>query len=321
MRTMRFAWCLVWGCVALAVQMAGATVSVDLAGVWSVRLADGEQPAVPLNVPGDVHSALLAAGRIPDPYFGANEMDIQWVGQKAWLAERSFEVPTTLLECQSVILRLEHVDTFCELAINGRKVGETGNRFRRYDFEVKPLLRPGRNMITALFRSAEQITEERGDALSYPIPMVDNGRVPHINLIRKPACHGGWDWGIAVMATGFAGPVKLLGSDLARIDYVYCDQVHRPDVCEVTVTAEVTSADGGESTLAVAFGEARGAAGDAEAWRESRLGDGGRAAEAVVAEWRGDQHLYDLKVTVGADTLTRRLGLRTIEVDQSARPR
>ena len=88
MRTMRFAWCLVWGCVALAVQMAGATVSVDLAGVWSVRLADGEQPAVPLNVPGDVHSALLAAGRIPDPYFGANEMDIQWVGQKAWLAER-----------------------------------------------------------------------------------------------------------------------------------------------------------------------------------------------------------------------------------------
>ena len=193
MRTMRFAWCLVWGCVALAVQMAGATVSVDLAGVWSVRLADGEQPAVPLNVPGDVHSALLAAGRIPDPYFGANEMDIQWVGQKAWLAERSFEVPTTLLECQSVILRLEHVDTFCELAINGRKVGETGNRFRRYDLRSSRCY-GRRNMITALFRSAEQITEERGDALSYPIPMVDNGRVLHINLIRKPACHGGWDW-------------------------------------------------------------------------------------------------------------------------------
>ena len=329
MRTMRFVWFLAWGCVALAVQAVCAVESVDLAGVWSVRQTDCDQPAVPLNVPGDVHSALLAAGRIPDPYFGANEAAVQWVGQKDWLAERSFDVPAALLACRSVILRLEHVDTFCELAINGRKVGETGNRFRRYDFEVKPLLQPGRNTITALFRSAEQITEERGAALGYPIPMVDNGRVPHINLIRKPACHGGWDWGIALMATGFAGPVKLLGSDLARIDYVYCDQAHRPGVCEVTVTAEVVSPEGGASTLSVTLGEASVA-------RPVTLKPGMNRVSATVSVERpklwwpsgaGEQHLYDLAVTVGTDTFKRRLGLRTIEVvnqpdpgDTSARP-
>ncbi len=132
-----------------------------------------------------MHSALLAAGLHPDPYFGANEADVQWVGQKAWLAERSFDVPAALLAQRSVILRLEHVDTFCELAINGRKIGETGNRFRRYDFEVKSLLRPGRNTITALFHSAEQITEERGDALAI---QSDGGQrwVPPHHMIRNP---------------------------------------------------------------------------------------------------------------------------------------
>ena len=30
--------------------------------------------AVPITLPGDVHSALLAADIIPDPYFGENEM-------------------------------------------------------------------------------------------------------------------------------------------------------------------------------------------------------------------------------------------------------
>ena len=45
---------------------------LDLAGPWS--LADAERQYVaPITLPGDVHSALLAAGLIPDPYHGRNE--------------------------------------------------------------------------------------------------------------------------------------------------------------------------------------------------------------------------------------------------------
>ncbi|MDR2850111.1 MAG: glycoside hydrolase family 2 protein [Verrucomicrobiota bacterium] len=318
-------------CGALAGHAAGGPPAntLDLAGVWSLRQAGGTAPAVPLNVPGDVHSALLAAGRIPDPYFGSNELDIQWVGQADWLAERTFEAPAALLAKRSVVLRLEHVDTFCEIRINGVAAGETGNRFRRYDFEVRPLLRPGVNTITALFRSAEKISDERGAALAYPIPIVDNGVVPHINLIRKPACHGGWDWGIALMATGFAGKTELIGTDVARIDYVYSTQKHRPGSVDVTVTADVTSPQGGETTLSVALGDARTRV-------PVKLAAGPNRVSARVTVdnpllwWpngSGGQHLYDLAVTVGEDTFTRRLGLRTIEVinkpdagDTSAKP-
>ena len=319
--------------VLAAVLMCGALAAqaevLDLAGVWSVSQVGGNDPAIPLNVPGDIHSALLAAGRIPDPYFGRNEMDIQWVGQADWTAERTFNVPAALLAKQSVCLRLEHVDTFCEIRVNGAKVGETGNRFRRYEFDVKPFLVPGKNTVTALFRSAERISEERGAALAFPLPIVDNGLVDHINLLRKPACHGGWDWGIAMMVTGFAGPVRIIGTDTARIDYVYTAQKHRPGACDVTVTAEVTSPSGGDATLAVTLGGAR-------ADIPVKLAPGANRVTTDLtidrpALWwpsgAGPQPLYDLTVSIGEDTLTRRIGLRTIEVinkpdegDKSSRP-
>jgi len=319
-------------CAGMAVPSFSAAAQpsvVDLAGAWSVRQADGDKAAVAMQVPGDVHSALLAAGLIPDPYFGRNEMEVQWVGKKDWVVERTFDVPDSLLSKRSVCLRLEHVDTFCEISINGKKVGETGNRFRRYDFEVKPFLKQGENTITALFRSAELISEARAAEIPYPIPMVDNGLVKHINLIRKPACHGGWDWGIALMMTGFAGKTQLIGTDLARIDYVYCDQKHAAGRCDVTVTADVTSPEGGESVLSVTLGEAKASVPVKLAAGSNRI-----SAKVVVEQPRlwwpngaGKQELYDLAVSVGEDTLTRRLGLRTVEVvnkpdagDTSSRP-
>ncbi len=320
MRMMR--WMLAVSLVCGLVMSWACADTLDLAGAWSVRQADGDQAPIPIQVPGDVHSALLAAQLIPDPYFGRNENEIQWVGRKDWLVERSFDVPDSLLARKSVCLRLEHVDTFCVLSINGQKVGETGNRFRRYDFEVKPLLRSGKNTITALFKSAELVTEERAKLLPFQLPIVDNATVKHINLIRKPACHGGWDWGIALMATGFAGKTELIGTDVARVDYVSCDQQHQPGRCDVTVTAEVTSPAGGDTELTVKLGEA-----NAQVPVSLKPGANRVSAAVTIRSPRlwwpsgaGEQALYDLAVTVGDGALSRKLGLRTIEVINKADP-
>ncbi|HEY8286849.1 MAG TPA: hypothetical protein VIJ28_20860, partial [Chloroflexota bacterium] len=34
---------------------------------------------IPVAVPGDVHTALIAAGRIPDPFYDRNEVECAWV--------------------------------------------------------------------------------------------------------------------------------------------------------------------------------------------------------------------------------------------------
>lgn len=316
-----------WGWQASADDTPSSTL--DLAGTWSVRQADGDQPAIPMQIPGDVHSALLAAKLIPDPYFGRNEDDVQWVGEKEWIVERTFDVSNDLLAKKSVCLRLEHVDTFCTVSINGQVVGETGNRFRRYDFDVKPFLNLGKNTITGYFKSSVAIANEKASKLPFPVPIVDNSMYRNINLIRKPACNGGWDWGIALMVAGFAGKTELIGTDVARIDYVTCDQAHQPGRCEVTVNVDVTSPIRGDTTLDVALG-------DVHVNVPVSLVPGANRVSAKVAVdhprlwWpngAGEQALYDLSVKVGDGVFTRKLGLRTIEVinkpdagDTSAKP-
>lgn len=70
-------------------------------------------------------------------------------------------------------------------------------------------------------------------------------------LIRKPACHAGWDWGLAQMTTGFCGPVRLVAHDGPKIDYVYSSQAFNADFsrCDLTIFADVTEADGAAHTV------------------------------------------------------------------------
>ncbi|MBR4171017.1 MAG: glycoside hydrolase family 2 protein [Kiritimatiellae bacterium] len=309
--------CLLAGMLCAACVAFGSQ-KVGLSGTWKLRQADGDATVYDMTIPGGIHTALLDAKKIPDPFFGRNELDVQWVGQKDWIVERSFHVDASLLSHDSVILRLEHVDTFCEISINGERVGETANYFRRYDFDVKRFLKPGLNTFTALFRSADNKTEELGEKLPYEIPMVNNGIVPHMNLIRKPICHGGWDWGLALMVTGFADEPVLIATDTARIDYVYCDQQHEKDVVKLTVHADVISPNGGDTKMRVSVEET------GEVVEGSVTLDPGKNSLSAPIEienpklwWpsgAGEQNLYTITVTVGDSSFTRKIGLRTVEV-------
>ena len=56
---------------------------LDLSGTWTLSDESGEI-TVPMRVPGDVHTALLEAGVIPDPYVGRNEYAVRWVADRDW---------------------------------------------------------------------------------------------------------------------------------------------------------------------------------------------------------------------------------------------
>lgn len=288
---------------------------VDLSGVWTLS-GDGVGK-VQARVPGDVHSALLEAGLIGDPYYSYGELDNLWVGRQDWTLSRTFTLDKAFLGHETVYLRAEDVDTFCEISVNGHHVGETTNRFRRWEWDVRPYLVEGENVITGVFRSAEKITEELSRGYDYPLPMSDLGLVPHINLIRKPACHGGWDWGPCQMVTGFAGPVQLLGTDRARIDYVYCDQdFSRKGRVTVRVNVEVTSPKGGTAPATFRLaGQTRRLT--------ARLNPGKNILKADFTiknpqlwwpNGMGSQPMYPLEVQVGESKATKKLGLRKLEL-------
>ena len=129
--------------------LTGRAVELDLAGEWTLSGSNevGQAISCPIAVPGDVHSALFKAKLMPNPFWGCNETNVQWVGRHDWTIERTFDISAELLEHKKIILRLEDCDTFADIFVNGENVGSTCDRFLRWDFDVKPFLKIGKNVI------------------------------------------------------------------------------------------------------------------------------------------------------------------------------
>ena len=89
---------------------------MDLAGTWQMT---GGGVSIAAEVPGDQYSALLAAGRIPDPYIGLNEQSVQSWRECDWVFSREFELPSDLLACTEIFLRLDYLATVARIAIHG----------------------------------------------------------------------------------------------------------------------------------------------------------------------------------------------------------
>ncbi len=107
---------------------ADGVVRFDLGGAWQVaRQGTSETiPAavIPATVPGCIHTDLLAAKKIPDPFYRDNEKAVQWVGEANWLYSRSFDVAEDLLAHDHVVLKCEGLDTL-------RRSGSTARKSRR----------------------------------------------------------------------------------------------------------------------------------------------------------------------------------------------
>jgi beta-mannosidase len=291
-------------------------VEIDLHGTWRLIQADtGETTEA--RVPGDNYTTLCEAGKIPDPFYGMNENEVQWVREKDWIYTREFEVPETVLSHTSVFLTCDSLDTITEIFINGKSVGKTDNMFRRYAFEVKEMLVREKNRIEIRFFSIPEIAGHRAAVLDHPFPVTKNSQVPHINLIRKVQCHAGWDWGICLLVAGIYGTLTLTATSSGRIDYITTTQHHKKGSCRVTVTAELFS----QTTVQKALLEIK--LGEQIVKRKITLKSGVTIVreEIVITNpklwWpngEGEQFLYDLTVTLDGQTVKKRLGLRTLEL-------
>lgn len=297
-------------------SVAAKSEELDLAGTWRLSMSGGSV-SCPVAVPGGIYTALYEAGRIPDPYFGQNEKLTQWPSRAEWDFERSFEVSASMASMKSVVLRLDDVDCFADVFVNGRKVGITGNRFQRYDMDVKDCVRPGRNDIRVHFRSTELVSYAETNKYDRNFNIA-NATVRSINLVRTVQCHGGWDWGITQMDTGLMGTVKLIAVDTARLDYVYTTQRFADDYSsvEVEVAAEAFAPEDGEADFLVQLGDVR------KSTRVKLSKGTNRVSQVLVVQrprlwWPnecGEQNLYDMNVALGGSSIERRIGLRKVEV-------
>ena len=291
---------------------APSTAALTLAGVWQLRDADGGN-ACPITLPGDVHSALLAAGLIPDPYFGANEAQVQWVATRDWIISRSFELQA---KPGYWTLTLDEVDCLADVYLNGVLLGSLENQFRRHRFDVAAHLINGINELRLHFHDAVAGAQRRHAAHPFELPytMGSDRRLP-INLLRKTQCAGGWDWNICLMPIGLYGEVSLRRSGVGLIGHVGVQQLHHRDgTVDVTVEVEVHGYGDGYAVLDVEFDGALQQ--QTVAVRAGATLHQHTFTVATPQLWwptgQGGQPLYPLRVRLDDMEEQRRIGLRTI---------
>ena len=311
---------------------AGVT-TLDLGGRWTLRQQGGGEAipaAVPGVVPGVVHTDLLAAGKIPDPFYGKNEDDLQWIGEATWTYSRDFDVPADWLKRGQVLLRFRGLDTVAAIDLNGQRVAETDNMFRAYEFDVKALLKEGTNAIRVTFSPIQPYIKERIERakkeLSGPATWYDG-----MPMIRKPVYSEGWDFGPRFYTSGIWKPVELVAWDAARLTYVTVDQAIRGDLAaddaagvdlSVTAHADVDPAANGLTATATVSLDGKPVA-ETSAAMSGESTPLALSLERPALWWpagMGGQPLYDVTVEVKdrdgnvIDRNVRRIGVRRVEL-------
>jgi beta-mannosidase len=181
---------------------------------WEFRLAaDQESPQAditpqkwyPATIPGTVHTDLLNADLIPDPFYGKNEIDLQWIGQRDWEYQTQFDFPSEMETEKTTYLIFKGLDTFAHIYLNGELIGKTENMFINYRFTVTDRLKEKNNVLKIVFKSAlntaRKLIDEHGELFS--------ARWPERSYARKAQYSFGWDWGPAFPTAGMWKPLYL----------------------------------------------------------------------------------------------------------------
>ena len=279
---------------------------------WKFCDANRPDPRHPATVPGCVHRDLLQAGLIPDPFWGTNELQLQWIEEKQWEYSASFDLPSVVLAETEVDLVCDGLDTCATVYLNGHEVARTDNMFVAWRWPVKPKLVNGANEIRIVFASAlEYIRTHRPEHR----PRENHDPVGRSQVIRKEQCQFGWDWGPRFVTAGIWKAIRLEGWSENRIETIHVRQTHHRARVKLTLIPELAREDRDVT------------------YRSRLIFDGSLVAQSDTLDlqvadplrwWpndHGDQPLYDLDVEARKGSLVvgrwrKRIGLRTIKLDR-----
>lgn len=298
---------------------------------WAVRATSGAVPArldgveVAATVPGTVHTDLLDAGLVPDPYVDDGERDLAWMRRASWRYSTRVHLEPPGPD-ERVDLVFAGIDTVATVELGGEVVARTANMHRSHRVDVRPsaAVAAGDPLpLTVDISSALQHAEAEQDRIgfrpgAYPQPL---------NMVRKMACSFGWDWGPDLQTAGLWQPVTVERWRVARIAAVRPLVSVADDHSAATVSVHLDVERSGigsapaELAVVVRLGGHR-ATGRVTADRS------GAVVEVVVDHpllwWPrgyGEAVLHDLAVELldadggVLDTWARRIGLRSVALD------
>ncbi|QYJ75709.1 glycoside hydrolase family 2 protein [Shewanella sp. FJAT-52076] len=195
--------------------------TMELGGQWQFR-QQGKAEWLPAQVPGCNFTDLLANGLIDDPFYRDNEEALQWIEQEDWHYRKTFTLGEDWWQNDEVQLVAEGLDTYCDLYLNGHKLGDSRNMFIGQRIACKSLLKVGENLLEIHFRSPIKETLPLHQAAGFTYPAENDKSVEKLSVYsRKAPCHFGWDWGPRFVTSGIWRAIGLQGIKKGRIEDVH----------------------------------------------------------------------------------------------------
>ncbi len=323
MRKLAFLLCL-WMPLFLSAQQ---SETLSLNDGWQFSQMNKEQ-WYDAQVPGSVQRDLVHHNVLPDPYWGTNEVQVQWVEDENWDFKKTFAVTADQLNYDDAVIFFEGLDTHADVFLNGARIMQAENMFVGHTIPVKNLLKEGENKLYIRFYSPVQRMMPARETFGYEYPAGNDHRDEKLSVYnRKAPYHFGWDWGIRIVQMGIWKPVSIHFYNNARIDDFYIKQTSvTPQSAKIDNEIEVysVSEEPLKATVSVAYSLKNG--GTQTITKEVNLTKGENRFSLPLeiadpqlwmpVDW-GEQHLYDftVRLTINNRVIaekTVKTGLRSV---------
>jgi len=255
---------LVLSCL-LGTPMQASVRSTPIHSGWQFR-ALGNPPIAaalewhPATVPGVVQTDLLQNKLIPEPFYGTNEQQLQWIGLTDWEYQTKFQADAATLAQEHVELVFDGLDTYADVFVNDQNVLEVGNMFRTWRVDVKKQVKSGDNILRVVFHSPIMHWLPRLRNLPYHLLSVNTAQtgaeegIPTDPYTRKAPYSYGWDWGPRFVTEGIWRAIRLeswdgvrlrdlhiaqpaISKDVARLNAELEIEASQESMADITVTA------------------------------------------------------------------------------------
>lgn len=305
-----------------------STIQSQVFQNWTFKACE-DQEWLPAQVPGCVHTDLLKLGKIPDPFYGTNEKEVQWIDKKDWEYQTKFDVQEKLFAQEHLELVFDGLDTYADVYVNDQHVLSADNMFRVWNVDVKAVVKAQDNVLRIRFRSPIQEDLPKLEKLGYALPAAnDQSDVGELGdkkvsiFARKAPYHYGWDWGPRFVTSGIWREARLEGWSEVRINDVYIQQQDvSASVASLTAVVEIDADHAGDTVIRIST--------DGQVWEQAvTLKSGTQTVEVPVtieqpklwwSRGLGEAHLYSFvtEVLAGERVLaesTVKTGLRSIRL-------
>ncbi len=191
-----------------------------LNGKWTLfgENEKGEKFELTGTVPGCVHTDLIDNGIIKDIFYRDNNLKYQWIENKNFTYEKTFNIEKVEEKC---FIEFDGLDTYCDVFLNGKKIGEADDMFIPYSFCADGAIKEGENVLTVKFRSP---IEEVKDMPIHPGAFTKE----RMNT-RRIQCTYSWDWVARFVTMGIYKDVRLVFCKPNEIDnfYLYTKNINK----------------------------------------------------------------------------------------------